>query len=195
MKKVKGCFFCVLVGIVMVVSGCMGKNGIKEQGSKERGEKVTIEATAAVSDTHPEIEAGITCADCHEVLLDGTSRATETWLYKDYLNFSTGEGLESNEETKQHIIGILGVYVTIKDVSWLKHHNRTLLTESVTSRNTNSYLPSQFLLFKLLLHRVNHILGPGCLASCTPTDGNYCTNTCTTRTEPSTHCVKITDAI
>jgi len=71
-------------------------------------EKMTIEATAAVSDTHPEIEEGITCADCHQVLLDGTTKATEAWLYEDYLNFSAGEGLESNEETKAHILGILG---------------------------------------------------------------------------------------
>src|SRR5210317_1668111 len=108
MGKVKGNFLCVLAGVIMVALGCMGKHDIKEPGSEARGENVTIEATAAVSDTHPEIEEGITCADCHEVLLDGTTRATETWLYNDYLNFSAGEGLESNEATKEHVIGILG---------------------------------------------------------------------------------------
>ena len=107
MKKIKGLLW-VLVGLFLIVSGCMGKNGIKEPESEESGEKVTIEATAAVSDTHPEIEEGITCADCHEVLLDGTSKATETWLYKDYLNFSAGEGLETNEETRKHVLGHLG---------------------------------------------------------------------------------------
>jgi hypothetical protein len=107
MAKIKG-LLCVVAGIYLIASGCMGKKGIKEAGSEESGEKMTIEANAAVSDTHPEIEEGITCADCHEVFLDGTSKATETWLYKDYLNFSAGEGLESNEETKEHILGILG---------------------------------------------------------------------------------------
>ena len=108
MGKVKGSFLCVLAGVIMVALGCMGKHDIKEPGSGARGENVTIEATAAVSDTHPEIEEGITCADCHEVLLDGISKATETWLYKEYLNFSAGEGLQDNEETKRHVLGILG---------------------------------------------------------------------------------------
>ena len=108
MGKAQSIFSSVLLGVVIVVLGCMGKNGIKEPGSEARGENVTIEATAAVSDNHPEIEEGITCADCHEVLLDGTSKATETWLYKEYLNFSPGEGLQSNEETKRHVLGILG---------------------------------------------------------------------------------------
>ena len=99
---------CLVVGIFVVACGCMGKKGIKEGEVEESESKVTIEATATVSDTHPEIEEGITCADCHEVLLDGTTRATETWLYKDYLNFSAGEGLESNEDTQEHVIGILG---------------------------------------------------------------------------------------
>ena len=40
--------------------------------------------------------------------VDATTRATETWLYKDYLNFSAGEGIESNKDTKNHIIGVLG---------------------------------------------------------------------------------------
>jgi hypothetical protein len=96
----------------------MGRNGIKEPQSEESAEKVTIEATAAVSDTHPEIEEGITCADCHEVLLDGTSRATEAWLYKDYLNFSAGEGLEGNDETRKHILGILGGKKKKTLISW-----------------------------------------------------------------------------
>jgi len=86
----------------------MGKKEIKKDEVSESDKTVAIEATAQVSDTHPEMEEGITCADCHEVLVDATTRATEAWLYKDYLNFSAGEGLESNEETKEHIIGVLG---------------------------------------------------------------------------------------
>jgi len=97
----------VFMGILMVWS-CMGTKEVKKTKIEEKGETVAIEATAEVSDTHPEIEEGITCADCHEVLIDATTRATETWLYKDYLNFSSGEGLESNEQTKRHIIDVLG---------------------------------------------------------------------------------------
>jgi len=98
----------VFVGIFIMVWGCMGTKELTKTEVEERGETLAIEATAQVSDTHPEIEEGITCADCHEVLVDATTRATEVWLYKDYLNFSAGEGLESNEETKKHILGILG---------------------------------------------------------------------------------------
>ena len=97
-----------LAGIFIVVLGCMGTKGVKEAEVEAGEETAVIEATAQVSDTHPEIEEGITCADCHEVLVDATTRATETWLYKDYLNFSAGEGLESNEDTKKHILSILG---------------------------------------------------------------------------------------
>lgn len=97
-----------LAGIFIVILGCMGTKGVKEAEVEAGEETVVIEATAQVSDTHPEIEEGITCADCHEVLVDATTRATETWLYKDYLNFSAGEGLESNEDTKKHILSILG---------------------------------------------------------------------------------------
>ena len=86
----------------------MGKKEVRKDGTEGNEKAMAIEATAQVDDTHPEMEEGITCADCHEVLLDGTTRATETWLYKEYLNFSEGEGLESNEETKKHIISVLG---------------------------------------------------------------------------------------
>ena len=108
MREIRNWSIFVFVGIFILVISCMGKKEIKKDGANGNGKTVAIEATAQVSDTHPEIEEGITCADCHEVLLDATTRATETWLYKDYLNFSAGEGLESNEETKKHIIGVLG---------------------------------------------------------------------------------------
>ena len=94
--------------IFIVVWGCRGTKDIKKAELEESEKTVAIEATAQVRDTHPEIEEGVTCADCHEVLVDATTRATEIWLYKDYLNFSEGEGSESNEETKKHIISILG---------------------------------------------------------------------------------------
>ena len=108
MKGMKSWLGFFLVGVVVVVLGCLAKVEVKKTEIEQAEENVAIEATAQVSDTHPEIEEGITCADCHEVLVDATTRATETWLYKDYLNFSAGEGLESNEDTKKHIIGILG---------------------------------------------------------------------------------------
>jgi len=98
----------VFVGTLIMIWSCMGTKEVTNTEVKDREETVAIEATAQVSDTHPEIEEGITCADCHEVLVDATTRATETWLYKDYLNFTAGEGLESNKETKKHILSILG---------------------------------------------------------------------------------------
>jgi len=108
MRGVRNWTALFLAVIFIVVLGCMGAKGVKEAEVGESEKTVAIEATDQVNDTHPEIEEGITCADCHEVLVDATTRATETWLYKDYLNFSAGEGLESNKDTKKHIIGILG---------------------------------------------------------------------------------------
>ncbi|KPJ56485.1 MAG: hypothetical protein AMJ42_05270 [Deltaproteobacteria bacterium DG_8] len=108
MKWIRSWSAFVLVGVFIVVWGCMGTIEVKKTEVEEEGETVAIEATAEVSDTHPEIEEGITCADCHEVLLDATTKATEVWLYKNYRNWSAGEGLESNKETKKHIVDILG---------------------------------------------------------------------------------------
>jgi len=108
MKRMKGWLTLLFAGIFIVMVGCLAKVEVKTNEIEKAEENVVIEATAQVSDTHPEIEEGITCADCHEVLVDATTRATETWLYKDYLNFSAEEGLESNKDTKKHIIGILG---------------------------------------------------------------------------------------
>ena len=108
MRGVRNWTALFLAVIFIVVLGCMGAKGVKEAEVEESEKTVAIEATDQVNDTHPEIEEGITCADCHEVLVDATTRATEAWLYKDYLNFSEGEGLESNKDTKKHIIGILG---------------------------------------------------------------------------------------
>ena len=108
MRRIRSWSTFILMGIFIVVWSCMGTKEIKKTEVEESEKAVAIEATAQVDDTHPEIEEGITCADCHEVLVDTTSKATEVWLYKDYLNFSAAEGLESNEETKKHVIDILG---------------------------------------------------------------------------------------
>lgn len=99
---------CLGAIIGFVAWGCMGKEVVGETEVKEDEKAAAIQATAAVSETHPAVEEGITCADCHQVLVDATTKATETWLYKNYLNFSAGEGLESGEETKKHVLDILG---------------------------------------------------------------------------------------
>ena len=108
MRDTRKCSAFIFTGNFFLAASCMSTQEIRKAELNEAEKTIAIEATAQVSDVHPEMEEGITCADCHEVPVDATTRTTETWLHRDYLNFSAGEGLESNEDTKKHILSILG---------------------------------------------------------------------------------------
>jgi general stress protein 26 len=89
----------------------MGSSLAKEASKGDPGKAQAgkaIEATAAPGDTHPEFEEGMACADCHEVTVDAGTVATEAWIHKDYMGFSAGKGLETNEETKKHFLDAVG---------------------------------------------------------------------------------------
>ncbi len=57
---------------------------------------------------HPDIEDGVACNDCHEVKLDGKTSATQVWLYGDYLQWSSGEGIMPKERAWQQVVTLLG---------------------------------------------------------------------------------------
>lgn len=71
-------------------------------------EATAIEAEASLSDDHPVIEEGITCADCHEIKLDAKTTATQIWLTGEYLGFAKNEGAMTNEKVREEVIKAMG---------------------------------------------------------------------------------------
>jgi len=78
---------------------------VKVQAAKEAK---AIEVEASLSDDHPAIEEGVTCADCHEIKLDAKTTATQVWLTGEYLGFAKNEGAMKNEKVKEAIIEVMG---------------------------------------------------------------------------------------
>ncbi|MBN2031358.1 pyridoxamine 5'-phosphate oxidase family protein [bacterium] len=71
-------------------------------------EAKAIEVEASLTDDHPAIEEGITCADCHEIKLDAKTTATQIWLTGEYLGFAKNEGAMTNEKVREEIIKAMG---------------------------------------------------------------------------------------
>ncbi len=88
----------------------------KEKASVDK-EVSAIEASADVSEDHPEIPEGVTCADCHQIQIDAESTATQVWLDGNYAGFSKGDGAMDPDKTKQAIVTAMGG----------KKHNRTCI--------------------------------------------------------------------
>ena len=108
MRKFGGSLTCVSLAILVVAMGSsLATEAAKGDSGKAEAGKA-IEATAAPSDTHPEIEEGMVCADCHQVTVDANTYATKAWLHNDYMNWQAGKGLQSNGETKTHFLDIVG---------------------------------------------------------------------------------------
>lgn len=75
-----------------------------KKAASEKAQK--IEATAGVTDNHPEIEPGISCNDCHEIKLDANTSATQVWLTGDYLKWKAGEGIMTKDQVFERIVNI-----------------------------------------------------------------------------------------
>ena len=86
-----------------------GTSDLPAEGNKAdaNGAK-TIEADAGINESHPEVEEGVACVDCHEVKLDANTTATQVWLSGDYANFVANEGIMPNDKVKQEIIEVMG---------------------------------------------------------------------------------------
>ena len=78
----------------------------KKAGGEKKAE--SIEAGATLSETHPDIEPGMSCNDCHEIKLDAKTSATQAWLYKDYLMWKANEGIMPKDKLKERIVKIIG---------------------------------------------------------------------------------------
>jgi len=82
--------------------------GAKEEMEKTSKEAKAIEVDASLSDNHPAIEEGVTCADCHEIKLDANTTATQVWLSGNYAGFNPNEGVVPNEKVKEAIVQVMG---------------------------------------------------------------------------------------
>lgn len=77
---------------------------VKKQAQPAKAKQ--IEANAAVMDTHPPIEQGISCNDCHEIKLDANTTATQIWISGDYLKWKAGEGVMTKDQVWERILAV-----------------------------------------------------------------------------------------
>jgi hypothetical protein len=77
---------------------------VKKEASPAKAKQ--IDATAAAMDNHPDIEAGTSCNDCHEIKLDAKTSATQVWISGDYLKWKAGEGIMTKEQVWGRILNI-----------------------------------------------------------------------------------------
>jgi len=100
----------VLLGIICIVTCCaLSTLGAKEEAPPSASQEAkAIDVGASLSDDHPAIEEGVTCADCHEIKLDAKTTATQVWLTGNYLGFAPNEGVLSNDRVKDEIIKAMG---------------------------------------------------------------------------------------
>jgi hypothetical protein len=78
----------------------------EDEKKPAKAEAKPIAADAALSETHPEIEEGVTCNDCHQIKLDAKTTATEVWLSGDYLKWKAGEGLMPKDKVWERMVDI-----------------------------------------------------------------------------------------
>jgi len=107
-KKWLGLF--LIASFVMVCSGLYAA----QEAPKPKTEPATpaeaksIDATAEYESTHPAIEPGLACNDCHEIKLDANTTATQLWLSGEWGAKKAGEGIMSKEQVWQEIVKVIG---------------------------------------------------------------------------------------
>ena len=101
--KTTKCLFGAVCVLGVLLAGSAGLVYSQSAPSPE------ISATSAgISPNHPEVEAGLSCVDCHSVKLDAQTTATQVWLSGQYVKFAAGEGIMPPEELKKEIVSIAG---------------------------------------------------------------------------------------
>lgn len=93
----------VACGTVMLLAGAPGVVYSQSAASPE-----ISASSVGISPNHPEVEAGLSCVDCHSVKLDAQTTATQVWLSGDYLKYAAGEGIMPQEDVKKAIVDIIG---------------------------------------------------------------------------------------
>ncbi len=107
MKKVKTKISKILMLAIVIClwgAGAVFADEKKQPPAKEKAGK--IEAKSTLETDHPEIEAGLSCNDCHEIKLDANTSATQVWLTGAYLKWAAGEGVMTNDQVWNEILDI-----------------------------------------------------------------------------------------
>jgi len=92
--------------VTFVICGTSNLSAKDKQADVKGAKK--IEAAAGITESHPEIEEGVTCVDCHDIKLDANTTATQVWLSGDYANFTAHEGVLTNDKVRQAITEVMG---------------------------------------------------------------------------------------
>jgi hypothetical protein len=93
-----------IAAAVLFFAGSAHAADVKKEAPPAKAKQ--IEATAAVMDSHPPIEQGISCNDCHEIKLDANTTATQIWISGDYLKWKAGEGVMTKDQVWGRILDI-----------------------------------------------------------------------------------------
>jgi len=80
----------------------------EKQTPAQAPEAKSIQVGEQASDTHPEIEEGLSCNDCHEIKLDANTAATQVWLTGESPGRAENEGVLKGEIVWESIVEVLG---------------------------------------------------------------------------------------
>lgn len=81
-------------------------HGESQQKKASAPKASKIDASASLESTHPAVEPGMSCNDCHEIKIDANTTATQIWISGDYLKWKAGEGIMPKDQLWQRIVGI-----------------------------------------------------------------------------------------
>jgi nitroimidazol reductase NimA-like FMN-containing flavoprotein (pyridoxamine 5'-phosphate oxidase superfamily) len=100
---------CCLAGVVACMTFEKREVVMLNEEEKEAVEMAQeIDAEAELTVTHPEVEEGLSCNDCHEITLDAKTTATQAWMKGDYLKWTEGEGVMPRDKIWEQIVKNLG---------------------------------------------------------------------------------------
>ena len=106
--------FIIMVSLICFIGyqgmlSAADKKSPKEQAKTEKAAKAkAIDTSATLDNTHPEVEAGFSCNDCHEIKLDAKTTATQVWLSGESPGKKAGEGLMPKEKVWEAVVKIIG---------------------------------------------------------------------------------------
>ncbi len=100
--KRTGIVYCVFFLLCFVIG--MSVN-IFASEKKEAG---TIDVKAEVGNTHPAIEPGLSCVDCHDFKLDAGTTATHIWLHGEMPGRPEGDGVMPEDILIKEIRKVIG---------------------------------------------------------------------------------------
>ncbi len=104
----------LMVLVLLAAAGCLAALSSmaaaeNAAGQQEKAKQAkSIDTSAAVGSTHPEIPEGVSCGDCHEMKLDANTTATQMWLSGEYLGKKKGEGVMTEEQLWAEIGKLIG---------------------------------------------------------------------------------------